>query len=308
MIENNLLKKLYFKQWVIGIAHEDIGKIIRTKSFSQKITWLEPHSDTHFHADPFIIKADESSMKIIFEDFSMDYNFGNISLLTLNKSLDIVDRKILLDTGSHLSFPFVYRENGKTFIIPESAHSGKVSIYEYDELNMKLEYRGDLLDRPLYDPSILKIKEKYWLMGCIFEDRKLYKLHVFHSEFLFGPYSPLETNPVKQGLDGVRSAGSFINVDGNLYRPTQNCGNKYGESITIYRLNKLDEKEFSEDMYMTIKIDDRNRKIHNIQTIHTLNIYGNTIVVDGIRWELSLKKQVSNFFRNRRLLKQELSK
>jgi hypothetical protein len=116
-------------------------------------------------------------------------------------------------------------------------------------------------------------------------------------------YTPLRSNPVKKGLNGNRAAGNFINVDGVIYRPTQNCSGMYGESITINRIKVLTENLFSEEPYMTIRINEVNRTEHNIHTIHTINSFNGLIVVDGMKWTFSPKDQWDNFKRNRRLVK-----
>lgn len=308
MESKGYLNKLYFKQWVLGVTHDDINEIIRTRTFKQDIRWIIPDSADHFYADPFIVRSEKNLTEILFEDFSLDENFGNISLMTIDDDLKIIEKKIILDTGSHLSFPFVFKEGGRIYVFPESARNGRVSCYEFDQITRNLLFRGDILNMPLYDPSILKMEDKYWLMGSIFEDRKIYKLHVFYSGDLLGPYIPVSGNPVISGLDATRSAGGFIEVDGEIYRPTQNCSNSYGESITINRINKIDETGYLEEPYMKIEINEKHGKGNGIHTIHTLNVSGNTIVVDGRRWAFSLKEQWRNFVRNRRILKLEGAK
>jgi hypothetical protein len=303
MDKTGILKKLYFKQWVIGLAHGDIKNIIRTKRFSQDIKWLEPGTRNHFQADPFLLNSQNGFVDILYEEFSMDENYGNISLMTLDKDLNQVSSKPLLDTGSHLSFPFIFSEGGRTFVFPESAKKGCLSCYLYDEEKQTLNYLTNILEMPLYDPAIIKHEGKYWLFGTIFENRMNYKLHIFHSDSLLGMYTPLRSNPVKKGLNGNRAAGNFINVDGVIYRPTQNCSGMYGESITINRIKVLTENLFSEEPYMTIRINEVNRTEHNIHTIHTINSFNGLIVVDGMKWTFSPKDQWDNFKRNRRLVK-----
>jgi hypothetical protein len=220
--------------------------------------------------------------------------------MTLDNNMNQIDQKILLDTKSHLSFPFIFSEEGRVFVFPESARQGVVSCYEYKP-GESLHFVSDLVKMPLYDPAILKKDGKYWLFGSLFENRKDYKLHIFYSKKLTGPYTQLGLNPAKSGLDGVRAAGNFIEVDGVIYRSAQNCGNKYGESITVNRILKLDEQNFSEEPYMTISINEKNQKEHNLHTIHTLNSSDGIVIVDGMKWTFSLTEQWKNFRRNRKL-------
>ena len=297
-------EKLFFKRWIIGIFRDNIMEIIRNKIFDPDINWLEIKSLDTYYADPFLMSSKEGSYKILLEDFSFSENYGKISLMTLDTSFKQVNFKVLLDTKSHLSYPFAYTENNKTYIFPEAGQSGKLSCYEYDPVNETIVFLQDILDLPLRDSTIIKQNDKYWIFGTLTENVTDYKLHVFFSDNLLGPYVSHPANPIKNGLDGNRPAGNFIVIDGNIYRPTQNCQITYGESMTINKITELNEHNVVEEPYMTIRINNSNRFNHGMHTIHTINALDDLIVVDGIKWTFSPMIQIGTFFRNRRKEKQ----
>lgn len=299
MVNSRLLNKLFMKRWVIGIANGDIKEIIRTRKFDQNINWLPFKSKSEFIADPFILESGNGITSIMFEHFSIEDNYGNISLMILDKNLNETRRNVLLDTKSHLSFPFIFRDKGKIYVIPESVRSGKLSIYEYDNLSESLRFQSHLLPNALYDPVIIYRNGRYWLLGSTFEGRIEYRMHVYYSDKLTGPYTSHPGNPVKTGLDGVRAAGNIIEVDNVLYRPSQNCANGYGESITINKILSLDEKDYAEEAYMLIEAGKEMIK-NKIYRIHTLNVSGNLIVVDGMKWILSVVEQWKSYRNNRK--------
>lgn len=307
MEKSDYIKKLYFKQWILGLARGDIREMIRTRNLRQDFKWIQPPSADHFYADPFILKGSNDEILILFEDFLIDENYGNISLMTLDRNFNIIDIKVLLDTGSHLSFPFIFSEAGRFYVFPESVRSGKLSCYQFDPVKKTLLHTGDIMDARLYDPAILRFEDKYWLFGSVFERRRDYKLQIFVSESLTGPYLPHSGNPVRSGLDGIRAAGDFIEVDGDIFRPAQNCASEYGESMTLNRITALTEKRYSEEPYMTIKVSRKNLQENNIHNIHTLNFCDDLIVIDGMKWTFSLKEQWKNFRRNRRLYRQSVA-
>ena len=229
--------------------------------------------------------------------------------MTLDKSFRQVNHKILLDTKSHLSYPFVFTENNKTYVFPEARKSGKLSCYEYDPVNESIYFYKNILDLPLLDSTILKHDDKYWIFGTLSENGTDYKLSVFFSDSLLGPYAPHPANPVKSGLNGTRSAGNFIEVDGIIYRPTQNCKKEYGESITINKVTELNEINVVEEPYMTICINKKNRYSYGMHKIHTINVMDNIIVVDGRHWTFfpihQFKKFVRSILKLHRLRKAE---
>lgn len=304
-MRGNLYKyfsKLFVKQWVIGIGNADIKNIIRNKSFEQNIKWLPVSALDHFYADPFLLRTDDGKLLILFEDFGLEEFYGKLSVMTIDSNFTPLNEKVLLDTNSHLSYPFIFRENGKIFIFPEASHSGKLSCYEFDQIKQSFSFVQDILYLPLLDSSILKLNNKYWLFGTIKGEFSHSKLHIFFSDKLFGPYLPHPENPVKNSANGSRPAGNFIEVDSVIYRPSQNCENMYGESITINKIESLDETHFSETPFMDIIVDSKRYNNSKIHAIHTLNSVDNIITIDGIKWIFSPTYQWATYLRNRRIL------
>jgi len=299
-IFSKYIDKLFYKKWIIGIFRGNIEDIIRSKTFNPEINWLFIESNDKYYADPFLLDQKDENFKILLEDFSLDDDYGKISLMTLDKNFNQASHKTLLDTKSHLSYPFFFKDNNKTFVFPEAAQSGKLSCYEYDPVNESLTFLQDILDLPLRDSTILRKNEKYWIFGTLCESDTKYELHVFYSDNLLGPYVPHHSNPVKSGLDGTRSAGDYIEVDGIIYRPTQNCKNEYGESITINKITELNEINIVEEPYLDICINKSNKHNYGMHTIHTINVLGNNIIVDGVHWTFSPGLQLKTFLRNRR--------
>ena len=293
------INKLFFKKWIIGLCRDNIADIIRKKSFNPNIKWLRTDSPDKFYADPFLILSKDGGLNIMYEEYPFNENYGKICLISLDEKLNPKSNKLLLDTKSHLSYPFIYAENNKTYIFPESAQNGKLSCYEYDIESESLKFLKDILDLPLRDSTILKHDNKYWIAGTLSENVIDYKLNIYVSDSLLGPYTPHPKNPVKNGLDGTRSAGNFIEIDGIIYRPTQNCQNNYGESITINKVTELNIENFSEEPHMIINIDRKNKNNRDVRSIHTINVLENIIVVDGEQWIFSPKEQWKNFLKRR---------
>jgi|ERR1017187_414345 hypothetical protein len=299
MTENKppiFLNKLFFKKWIIGICQGNIKDIIRRKEFEEDISWLLKESFDRCFADPFPLASKSAEqLKILCEEFTFHDNYGKISLMTVDKDLKQVHNRTILDTKSHLSYPFFFVENNKTYVFPEAAMSGKLSCYQFCEENESLIFIKDILNIPLRDSTILKYKSKYWIFGALRDNSINYQLGIYYSDNLFGPFTPHPNNGAYKGLDGIRSAGNFIEVDEVLYRPTQNCKNTYGESITINKVTTLDENSYAEEPYFTIRINRKRRTNRGVNSIHTINSVGNYIVVDGEHWTFSPFLQLKKF-------------
>lgn len=302
-ILTKIKNKFYFKNWTIGICRSSLEELIRNKSFDPEITWLFTDQFDRYLADPFLIPSDNGSFKIMLEEFSYEADYGTLALLKIDGNYKPVSYKALLDTGSHLSYPLTYSEGGKTYMFPEAGKSGKFSCYEYDPVSESVKYLTDIIELPLRDATILKKDNKYWIFATINQGEANYNLLVFYSGNLLGPYLPHQQNPIKTGLDGNRAAGHFFEIEGIIYRPTQNCKNIYGESITINKVVELNESSVIEEPYMNIIINNKNKRNAGFQTIHTINALGDYIVVDGIKWTFAPILQLKSYFRNRRIWK-----
>jgi hypothetical protein len=299
-------EKLYVKRWTIGISRCSIESILRTKVFNPDITWLTLGSLNKFYADPFLYMSKEGDPDIFLEEFSINENYGKLSVLRVDENFNRISYKTLLDTNSHLSYPFIFIENKRTFLFPEASRTGKLSCYEYDSVNNSLIFLQDVLDLPLVDSTIIKHNNIYWIFGALGNQESSVsnkdfssRLYIFFSDSLLGPYAPHPGNPVKNSLNGSRPAGNFIELDGVLFRPSQNCENKYGESITINKVNELNESRYSEEPYMLIKINKENKSNNGVHSIHTMNVLGNFMVVDGEKWTFTPLNKLISYFKKR---------
>ncbi len=294
--------KLYYQKWIIGISKKNLSDIIRNRKFDPDIIWLFKNSYNKIYGDPFFIRSEDGKIDLIMEVLQFEGDYGRLALLTLDEEFRISKFKILLDTKSHLSYPFVFKEDGRYFLFPESSKNGRLSCYEFDPVAERLIFLQDVLEFPLLDSTIIKKSGTYWIFGVLTDDTAGYEEHVFYSDNLLGPYVSHPTNPVKRGLDGTRPAGSFIEVDGAIFRPAQNCEKEYGDSITIYKITELNKKRVTEEPYMNIEINRRNRHNDGMFKIHTINYMNDLILVDGKNWTFSPFRQLVNYLRKKKFI------
>jgi hypothetical protein len=272
------LSKLFFKQWSIGIAEYSIADIIRTKKTDLSFEWLKTDSIMQSFADPFVFISQNGETNIFAEQFTTGELDGKITLIAHNNTQGFSSPKTILQTESHFSYPHIYEENDKTFVLIENAFNNTLASYEYNPKSKELHTKKQICDLPLIDATILKKNDKYWLFGTLLGEGKFSQLHIYHADNFYGPYTAHTANPVKNNLNGSRPAGAFIEVDGEIYRPAQNCSMYYGESITINKVISLSETEFEEVEYMKIS---SNKNAEFNFGMHTINAAGKYIVVDG---------------------------
>jgi hypothetical protein len=266
--------KFFFKQFSIGIVEDDLETVIKNKRNIKSVKWLKTDHFSKSFADPFIFVKANGKINILAEKFTTGKLDGKICLINYDNLNGFSSPQILLEDDRHFSYPFIYVEGDKMFVILTEL-KGSVLLYEYDEIKQKLFNEKVICDMPLLDATFIKANNRFWVFGSLHNSDNL---HIYYADNLAGPYKPHTRNPVKNNLNGSRPAGNFITINGDIYIPLQNCSNYYGESITINKIIKLTPDEFEYEDYMTIKADKNDE--YNFG-IHTINAAGNFIVVDG---------------------------
>lgn len=282
--------KLCLKQWGLGFLKADIRDIIRNRQTDLSFNWLSVEDPDVSYADPFIFKAPDGRIHLLFENVTSYDMDGTISLMVCDELFSPVLEKTVLDNREHLSYPYVFQKNGTTYVFPENAFKGALLCYEFDTASKTFIHPKKILDQPAIDSTILKYNNKYWLFCTMLGEELNSALHIFYSDELTGPYTAHAANPVKKALNGSRPAGNFIEVDGEIYRPAQNCVNYYGESITINKLIKLSVTEFEEEEYMIIESNPGDEFNYGI---HTINAVDDLIIVDGQKRHFQPFRQIS---------------
>ncbi|MFO1086505.1 MAG: hypothetical protein U1E21_18265 [Reyranellaceae bacterium] len=275
----NLTSKLasYFvlETWNIGFVRMNFRTLLAGASLSD-VALLPRREFGRYIADPFILST-TPILTLLAEDFS-DFGVGRISEVTVRDPFGTpeVGLKVCLESRHHLSYPFVFREDGATYCLPECAQSNGYRLYRYD--SGKLAAVADLLPGArVTDGTILFHERRYWLFCSLEDDNDQVNLHLFFSESLRGSWSPHPLNPVKTDVRSSRSAGQIIALDGVLFRPTQDCSRSYGSGLSINRIQCLTVTRFNETVVATIRPETISR---SCKGLHTLSIADDLLVVD----------------------------
>ncbi|MES2628165.1 MAG: hypothetical protein V4616_04265 [Bacteroidota bacterium] len=283
MLQNRLTfyrDKYFFRDmWQIGVIRQQPGTLVNGEL--SPVQWLSQNVPDTFLADPFVHEHN-GELNIVLEEYSYKTGKGALSQVkytTDNQRFDQV--RPLLQEATHLSYPFLFSDD-KLYLLPESWKSGRLTLYQLE--NQQLTPVATLLDHAqVIDPTLIKYNDKYWLF-CTHKSAPSYQLHIYHSDRITGPYLPHELNPVKTDVHSSRPAGNPFQVNGEWYRPAQNCAETYGGSIVINRITTLSETRFEEHTVNEL-IPNKNWKFN--QGLHTLSYSGDHLVIDAKRSEFN---------------------
>lgn len=248
---------------------------------------LSPPKDRMW-ADPFPI-VHEGRHLVFVEELLYARNKGHISVMEVDERNGATRPELVLETENHLSYPFLLKWKGETFMIPESARAGdnpadagsrSVPVFRARRFPFDWVQETVILEGlEVFDPTLAEIDGVWWLFCTQAEPGASTwdELHLFHGPTPFGPWTPHRRNPVKSDVRSARPAGRPYQQGGMWYRPAQNCSVRYGYGLSINRIDRLTPTEYRETEVMSILPD----WAPGLIGTHTLNAAGRLSVTDG---------------------------
>lgn len=235
-INSNVIKRLMHYTWDLAYFKLDETPITHFTSSCIQIV-KNPYKDKWF-ADPFILSYSKGKLELLVEEFDSNVKRGRIARIEIDTNKrEIVNCCIVLELPTHLSFPVIYREDGKIYVIPENSESGSFYIYEYDRTQDKLINPQLIIQKPLTDAIIDKRGEKYLVYATSLPDPNGNCLYIYEADNLFGPYKKISETLLNDKT--ARMAGYFIHEDEKMIRPAQDCNKEYGEAVVFYDGNSV---------------------------------------------------------------------
>lgn len=293
----NLLNKASYRIWNIGFIEKSIGNVILSEDVYEKVHWVVHNYKDRFFADPFILSADDDTIKVLVEDFPFYNKRGVISVLSIDrKTYRLIDRKVILRQPFHMSYPFIMRkEDGSIWVAPESSKSGALYRYKMNPTTLMLDDQKTIISEPVVDSTIIDYRGLYWLFCTKKGTDSNRKLFIYYSESPEGPYKEHSGNPVIIDDTMARPAGSMFKDGDTLYRVIQKCDKTYGEYINVSRIDILTTTEYKESFVKELRAEN---SIYS-NAFHTINGYGDICVVDGLRVKFAPFRRIWYEMRNK---------
>lgn len=286
----NFKAKLRRRYYVVGYGSvKNVN--ISTRSTASDIRWITYKGyKEDWIADPYILSETYSQIDFLVEEWVEKKHKGRLVKISLDKRSHNVKKTVILDLGTHLSFPSIIKENGNIFICPENAASGKQYIYRFNPVNECLESPVTIIEEPLLDVNIVKIEDVYYAFGVKLLDGDKgdnRHLKIYKSEKLLGKYKLFQE--IENEFAQERGAGAFFWYKGKLIRPVQNCEGDYGRNV-IFKEITIENGIFKETIVGSL-LPSRQYP----EGLHTFNVLGDTFVIDGMgynvgNWMTRLKK------------------
>jgi len=196
-------------------------------------------------ADPFLFH--ENGLWYMFlEVYNMPLDRGEIGLATSPDGLHWDYEQIVLFEDFHLSYPQVFKYDGKYYMIPETKQMQQVRLYESTAFPYSWQFVAAILSgRSFADPSIFRYNGLWWLFVTHGSNAYCY---LYYSTSLFSgwvkhPKSPVVTGDSSKARPGGRS---FVFDGDRIIRIAQKNNIIYGEQVRAFEVDTLTTTDYAE--------------------------------------------------------------
>jgi hypothetical protein len=271
----------YAPQWHVGWRFSDDAGVWQTHDLTG-VPWQRLKERPHcFAADPFAVTW-QGRTAVFFEELDHRVGKGVISAIAFDDRGPVGEIVTVLEEPFHLSYPFVFEDEGELWMIPESSAAKQVIAYRCKRFPDQWERHATLLSGvELGDATIVRHDGRYYLFGATREDAGGYSdtLSIYYADDMLGPWTPHAQNPVLIDRANARPAGHFVRHDGRLWRPVQDCSGGYGAAVALVEVLELSPTRFEQvrRYHVAPSAEWPGRKLH------TLNRDGRLELIDGAR-------------------------
>ena len=272
-----LYEKITRERWEIGFVDGGLTAVMKQESLH--VHWLKHDYKDRWFADPFILEVTRSEILVLVEEYRYEYPKGRIALLVVDRqTFKLKSMDIVLEIGTHLSFPAIWRVKNKVYVYPESWRSGELMLYEFKGRFGKMIPKRVLCKEPMADAIMTDLFGRRQLFSVQQHDQlRIYDLNATTGLFELAYVKPFERST-------ARNAGDFFEFEGKVYRPAQVCEDWYGEAVEIQEVIWDKDDNFCFVPHKTLyschpSLD---------SGLHTLNSFKGVAVVDVHGWNNAL--------------------
>jgi hypothetical protein len=187
---------------------------------------------------------------------------------------------VMVDTGSHLSYPFVFEHGGEMWMVPESCSTASVDLYRAERFPDGWVKQATLVSGVVAsDATLFEHDGRWWMFSTVQDGGGSYSdaLHLWSAPALRGPWTPHRRNPVLVDLATARPGGRLVRRGRKLIRPFQDCRKGYGTALGLAEIIHLDDDRFEQRVETIL----RPGPLWPGHRLHTLNRAGPLECIDG---------------------------
>jgi hypothetical protein len=266
-------------QWFLGFRRRTADRLPQDDPAPWRLAFPPPDRS---YADPFVVCHDGETF-VFLELLPHATGRGELAVGRLGADGDLTALVPVLPVAHHTSYPYVFRDRGSTYLIPESGEAGRVDLFAATDFPVGWEHVATLIDGVnAVDATVHQHGGLYWMWVTIAVPGG--RLHdetfLYFSDRLDSGWTPHPLNPVVSDARRARSAGRPFVHRGRLIRPSQNCSGRYGRRVMFNAVEQLDPDHYRERVCGSLGPEWADRP--NLAA-HTYTFDGEWEATDGLR-------------------------
>lgn len=282
-----LILKFLSVKWTVGFIENDLDSIIVGDFIN--IHWIRHSYTDRWFADPFILDVTENEIILLCEEYYYPIKRGRIAKLVIDKKTrELKECQVVLELDTHLSFPAIFRKGDDVYIYPENSENATLSFYKYDIRDNKCIKCGNLIEEPLTDAIFTEEFGEKIMFSTKLPRQNKDVLDIYN----WKKDKYIKSSSVKFHNNIARNAGDFFQINGEVYRPAQDCNNVYGGAVILQKVTK--NVDF---IFENIRRIESDNSRYNIGC-HTFNHYEGYTVIDAKGYRFPLIAKMLMFIRN----------
>ena len=207
--------------------------------------------------------------------------------------------RMVIDTGSHLSFPLLFERGGKLYMMPESCAEGCVQVFACERFPDAWRRETVVLDGAFSDSVPFEWEgEPYLFTSKGTDDMYGNELFLFALRPEGGLWKARAGRSVSKDYRVSRMAGKVLPSGGKTYRVAQDCSRAdYGRALVFSQILSCSPQQYTERQ--TLRLAPRDvrtaQPLRGKAGIHTYNRLDDLDVIDFKLCTFSLKSTVQKF-------------
>ena len=269
------MRYLWAKEFKLRLSRERYRVFVRKNGGELQLLEMgKGEWNTDYCADPFLFRHGGANW-LFYETL----NQVGKGILGCFKEVDghWIQQGIVMEESFHLSYPQVFEEDGRIYMIPESSDCGRGQVFLYEAIDFPRKWvrRAMLVPAPLADATLVKKDGLYYLSGLRIAPGMPAELWI--APRLMGPWTlhPQSFN-TNQSRRLRRNGGAFQTIAGRLYRIAQDCNGEYGKRLFKVPVEKLSPECYCEG-HASLLLADNFGLAGNIHTYNRLDVDGNVL-------------------------------
>jgi hypothetical protein len=196
------------------------------------------------YAQPFLF-AHQQRLFLFFRETTAALQ-GRICALEIAENLRFGTPFVALEQTNPISYPFLFRDGGEIYLVPECASKFSVPLYRAKRFPVEWEHVANLVEGlPLVNSTLFHANDAWYLFTSTEEPGV--ETMLLYSDRLEGAWHYHPRNPVSSDCRRARPAGALFQHEGQLIRPTQDCSARPHHPIALNRITRLSTAEYAEE-------------------------------------------------------------